>query len=84
MASDLNAETTLYTGPLSVAAACGRTDRPKDTGEHTVVALGIAISMDEQDHGRRLRVRMEMTPEDAEEVAANLLCMVVAAKAGRA
>jgi hypothetical protein len=69
----------LYTGPLSVAAATGTVNGPKDSGEHTIILLGLAIDCAAFDSAP-IRVRMEMTPEDAEDLARSLLIMARAAK----
>lgn len=70
---------TSYTGPLTAAAATGRVGKPQDTGEHTIILLGLALDCENYNRPAH-RVRMEMTPEDAEDLAAKLILLARIAK----
>jgi hypothetical protein len=69
----------LYTGPLTAAAAVGTVGKPIDTGEHTVILLGLAFDCT-RFADKPIKVRMEMTPEDAEDTARSLLLMARSAR----
>jgi hypothetical protein len=65
-----------YTGPLMVAASLGSIDK-HDPGSHSVILLGLAHCCEDIEHlkafeRRKISVRMEMTPEEAQDLAKSL------------
>lgn len=65
-----------YTGPLMAAGSLGRIDKP-DPGSHSIILLGLAHACENIDHlkafeRRKISVRMEMTPEEAQDLAKSL------------
>lgn len=74
-------EPSLYTGPLLVAASLGVVGE-HDPGSHAVVLVGLARDCSQAPTAPPIRVRMEMTPEEAEDVAGSMLRLAKVAKEG--
>lgn len=64
-----------YTGPLSIAA-----NADNETGGNNVILIGNAYDLHKPMFNGMVRVRMAMTPEEAEDLAVGLLRIAKAAK----
>lgn len=70
------------TGPLMVAACLGKVG-VKDPGAQTIILIGSALNAGPSKLGPDYRhVRMEMSLEDATDLARSIMLMVASAKKG--
>ena len=69
---------TTYTGPLLVTVSHGRVYRVNDTGDHVVVLHGLGRLYGRLDE--LVQIRLELTPEDADELITALQTMSQVAK----